>query len=236
MQTLINSWEKQYYTSILRDIILIMTLFVAYKNSRKFKILKYIPLYTFFLLLSSLSNTLYSLRKDLNFNPLFLSGLADYLDYIFTLFEMLIFSHFYYQLANKLIIKKAILIASILFCLFFIYMATIDEDFYQAISASTQSIVYTVEGSILLLICSQYFIDLFKKLPFVDLKNEPHFWLSTGLLFFMTGTLPYSFLENYIAKNYNTVLVASYSIFHVFYILLFLMIIRAYLCKPQKEI
>jgi len=236
MQALFKYWEEQFYTVILRDITLLITLLVAFKNRKKFKILRFIPFYTFFFLLVSFSVASAAIGKSLNFHPNFLSGLEDYIDYSFTLVEMIIFSHFYYQMSNRKALKKIIFITSVIFSLFFVYMATRDEAFSTGISRSTQSIVYTVEGIILLMICCYYFIDLFRKMPFVDLKNEPVFWISSGLLFFMACTLPYSLLENYIASSYPATWLTSYSIFHVFYILLFLMIIRAYLCKPQKEI
>ena len=123
------------------------------------------------------------------------------------------------------------------FIFFFILMAITDKDFYVHITEATQATVYTVESLILLSLCSYYFIELFKRTPVISLKNEPVFWVSIGLFFFMSCTLPYSLLENTIRKNYpDSFLATMYSIFHVFYALLFLMIIRAYLCKVEKMI
>ena len=177
-----------------------------------------------------------SLTPKAKYHYSFFYGLADYIDYSFTLIEMVTFSIFFYQLITKIIVKKLIIISNIFFSLFFIYMLTIDPGFYASISETTQSRVYTAEGVILLMICLFYFIDFFKKPPNLNLNNEPVFWVSTGLLFFLTCTLPYSLLENYIRKKFPDLILTSYSIFYIFYILLFLMIIRAYLCKPEKAI
>jgi hypothetical protein len=147
----------------------------------------------------------------------------------------MILSRFYYRLIKSRQVKKSIIIINVLFALFFMYMGITDERIYHGLSISTHSTVYTTEGVILLLICSFYFFELFQKTPFVNLRNEPAFWISTGLLFFMACTLPYSFLVNYIAKYYPHLLFVSYSIFYVFYILLFATIIRAYLGKPMKS-
>jgi hypothetical protein len=233
---MISDWQNQYYTSALQDIILIIVLLISLKNRKKFIILKHFPIYIVSLLSVSTSMPLYYIAKDANFYVNFFDGLSDYTDYLFTLVEMIILSHFFYLVIKNKIIKILLLFFNILFALFFIYMAIKDKDFYQAISETTQSIVYTAESIILIFFCSAYFVELFKKLPFVDLKNEPVFWVSTGIFFFMACTLPYSLLENHIRNNYANYLKTSYSIFHVFYILLFLMIIRAYLCKPQKTI
>lgn len=120
------------------------------------------------------------------------------------------------------------------YLLSFLYMALVDKEFYQNISENTQSKVYTVEAVILLLLCSFYYFELFRKKPSVNLKNEPAFWISTGLLFFMACTLPFSFLDNYIAYYYPHLHRVLYPIFDVFYILLFAMLIKACLCRPVK--
>jgi len=197
------------------------------KNRKKYKILKHIPLYIASLIMVYIGNTLTNFA--LNF-----MGIASYLDYFFTLIEILIFSDFYLQLIKNPLSKKLVVILNVFFGIFFIYMMFNDKRFSFGISDSTQSKVYTIEGAILLIVCLFYFLELFKKPHNLNLKNEPVFWISTGLLLFFTCTLPFSVLENYMSQNYPEFNIPLYSIFYVFYILLFLMIIRAYLCKPKK--
>ena len=235
MQFILYYWKSQFYTPLIKDIILIVTLWIAFKNRGKFPILKFMPIYTFALLLASLVFLGAWIARDLSFYPELFFGLASYIDYLFTLVEMVIFSHFYYQLIKSRLVKRIILFANGLFIGFFVYMAITDQGRYSYISEEKQTVVYTIESLILLFPCICYVIELFKKQPTSTLKNQPEFWVSTGVLFFMACTLPYSLLENYITKNFDDVILASYSIFHVFYILLFLMIIRAYLCKPKIE-
>ena len=236
MQHIIRDWQNQFYTSALLIIVLIIVIRTSIKHRKKFILLRYFPIYAAALLLDFVFLDLYYFAKDANYHRDFFAALSSYIDYFFTLLELIIFSHFYYQVINNRIIKKLIFIFNILFILFFIYMATKDNYFYKDISEATQSIVYTVESIVLLFLCSFYFIELFKRLPLMDLKNEPAFWVSTGVFFFMACTLPYSLLENHIRKNYPNSVMTSYSIFHVFYILLFVIIIRAYLCRPGKMI
>jgi hypothetical protein len=235
MQHILYYWKGQFYTPLIKDIILIVTLWIAIKNRGKFPILKYMPVYTFTLLLASLALISAWIASDLGFYPEFFFGLDGYIDYLFTLVEMVIFSHFYYQLIKNRVVKRIILITNVLFIGFFVYMAIPVNGRYSDISEEKQAVVYTIESLILLFPCIYYVIELFKKQPTPTLKNQPEFWVSTGILFFMACTLPYSLLENYISKNIDSTTMAWYSIFHVFYILLFLMIIRAYLCKPAIE-
>lgn len=227
MQDLISFWKANYYTTLLLSIVLCVTFIISLKNRKKFQLLKYIPLYTITLFLVCLSSDLHSASHIITF-----LRLTHYLDYFFTLLELIIFSHFYYYLINNRIIKKTIIPVNLAFFVFYVYMLVQDESFYKAVSEKTQTIVYTIEGLILLLVCLTYFIELFKKPAYLNLKNDPAFWVSTGLLFFLTCTLPFSVLENYIT---NSELISwLYPIFYIFYILLFSMIIRAYLCTREK--
>jgi len=226
----INTYDKQFYTDLILFCALLVTIFVSRKNKNRFRILKYFPIYAISFLVGIVVNRL----STINHVPNRLFPFATYFDFFFTLLELLIFSHFYHQLIKNRIVKKLIVVTNLLFVFFFIYMGVGDKNFYdKGISESTQSIVYTVEAIILLLLCSFYFFELFKKLPVADLKNEPVFWVSTGLFFFLVCTLPYSLMENYIDKYYPNMSFTLYSLFYVFYILLFIMIIRAYLCKPE---
>lgn len=231
MKEFLDHLKISFYSGLLLSITLIIALFISIRNRKKFNVLKFFPIYITGLFFASL--TIFKKRVPIISS---LSGLLHYIDYFFTLLELLIFSNFYTQIIKSPIIRKSILTINILFLPFFVYMALTDKDFYWSVSENTQTIVYSVEGVILLYFSCAYFFDLFNKVPVLILKEDPAFWISTGLLFFSACTLPYSLLENYILKYHHIYANMSYSIFYIFYILLFLMIIRAYLCKPDKTI
>src|SRR5436190_856985 len=182
MQHIIKALEDQFYTPAFRIVGLILVLIVSLKHRKKFIPLKYFPFYATTLLLYDVFFYWYHIAEEANYHGDFFWGLSSYLDYLFTFVELIFFSHFYYHLSYTQIIKKLILVFNVFFGLFFVYMAIKDKYFYEGVSGVTQSIVYTVESIILLFLCSFYFIDLFKKLPVVNLKNEPGFWVSTGLI------------------------------------------------------
>ena len=90
--------------------------------------------------------------------------------------------------------------------------------------------LFTIQAVSLLIICISYYIKIFKDAPDLILLNEPSFWIITGLTFFMLSTLPFSLISPYLIRN--TVLYRNlFSIFFIFYCILFLMIIRAFLCR-----
>ena len=234
MQSILELWEGSYYTEPLLILVLCIALIISIRKRRKFKILNHFPIYIFSLLMVFITASAFQISFAEKFHPSFFWGISEYTDYVFTIFEIVIFSLFYYQLIDSLIVKRIILISNLLFVFFSIYMFLTSRAFYQLAFQITKSTVYTVEAIILLVICLFYFIELFKKPPNLNLKNEPVFWISTGALFFFACTLPYSLLENFISRNNEGIYDPFYSIFYIFYILLFLMIIRAYLCKPEK--
>lgn len=236
MQDLLTRWEKEFYTEPFLAIILFVSLWIALKNRRKYRILRYIPVYIISFLLAIISIISAYIARSAGYSSEFFFSISDYLDYLFTLVELIIFSHFYYQIINNSFLKKILIFLNLSFIAFFLQMAFSDQNFYRRISNETQAKVYTVEGAILLLICFFYFIELFTKTRTVELKKEPTFWVSTGLLFFLTCTLPYSILETHFPEENFDFISRFYSIFYIFYIVVFLTIIRAYTCKPERVV
>jgi len=230
LHEIIREMERQYYSDLALMVVLIFSILLAYKNRKKFKVLRYMPIYLIWLLIDMLLNSMCLRPNSLLF---YIIPYAQWVDYFSTLVELIIFSNFFYCLIKNYILKKGIIAINIVFAFYFIYMGVIDENTYYGVTEATQSKVYTLEAVLLLLICLTYFFQLFKELPFSNAKDEPVFWVSAGILLFMTCTLPYSVLENYISIKYHHFSFSLYSIFYIFYIFLCFMIVRAYLCKAK---
>jgi hypothetical protein len=233
MEEIINEIKRQYFSYPILIFVLIVSIFISLTRRKKFKILKYFPIYLFWLLAVLILNSVCLYPNSLCF---YLLPFVQYTDYFFTLVELIVFSNFFYRLIKNYSLKKGIVVINIIFAIYFIYKGVFDVNFYLGISEATQAKVYTIEAVVLLIICLIYFFQLFRDLPFSNLRDEPVFWVSAGVLFFTAGTLPYSLLENYIVTNYFSFSFSLYSIFYVFYVLLFSMIIKAYLCKTKEAI
>ena len=119
MQYIIKFWQDQFYTPAFRLAVLILVLIVSLKHRKKFISLKYFPVYAATLLLDDVSFYWYHLAKEANYHGDFFWGLSSYLDYLFTLLELIFFSHFYYHLTCTQIIKKLILVF-VVFLVFFL--------------------------------------------------------------------------------------------------------------------
>ncbi len=221
MDSILEAWKESYYTEPMLILVLCIALVISIRKRKKFKILENFPFYIIFLLLVYVTGAIFTFCFKINYYPKIFWAVTEYTDYLFTIFELVIFSIFFYQLIDNLIVKRIIVLANLVFVLFSIYMFIARQAFYQFNFQITKSTAYTVQGVILLLICLSYLIQLFKKPPILNLKNEPVFWTSTGALFFFAGTFPFSVVENHLIRNYRKFYLNSYSIFYIFYILLF---------------
>src|ERR1700752_2063239 len=126
MEEHINTFDKQFYTDLILLCSLVATIIVSGKNNKKFRILKYFPVYAVSFFIGLVINRL----STINHIPNMLSPFATYLDFFLTLLELLIFSQFYHQLIKNSTVKRLIIWTNVLFVLFFIYMGVSDKNFY----------------------------------------------------------------------------------------------------------
>jgi len=233
MEKIYDRWKISFFTEALLVALLIITLCIALRFRKKHEVLKLFPVYISALLLVFLSIYIWLLFPDVEIYIVSTFNFINYIDYFFILVELFVFSNFFYLSISGKKIKKIILRLTLLFIPYFLIELYNDKYFPGSISEWSQSRVYTVESLILLIPCFVYFYELFKKPPVLNLKNEPSFWIVIGWTFFATCTLPYSLLENHLRKNHSSLMTQFYSVFYIFYILLLITIIRAYLCKKE---
>ncbi len=231
MEKIYLHWKVCFFTEAILVMLLFVALWISLKNRKKHAEMKFFPFYisclltVFFSVYTSLCSSIAYQFTVSRFN------FSNYIDYFFILIELFVFTHFFSKIISNRKIKLILICLSTAFIPYFFIELYSDRYFPRSISETIQSRVYTVESLILLFPCFVYFYELFKKAPTLDLKNEPSFWIVTGWSFFATCTLPYSLMENYLRQNHSALMTELYSVFYIFYSLLFIMIIRAYLCK-----
>lgn len=236
MEKIYLHWKVCFFTEAMLVILLFAALWISLKNRKRHAEMKFFPFYIAFLLIVfiSLYANIYS-EKIWNYS-ITTFNFHHYIDYISTLFELFVFIHFFVHVISNRWFKKFIIFIAILFTIYYLAELVYDDRFTRSISKTTQSRVYTIQSLVLLIPCIRYFYELFKHPPILNLKQEPSFWIVTGLSFFIISTLPYSLIENYLRKNHLYLMTALYSVFYIFYIILISMIIRAYTCNPKKSI
>jgi hypothetical protein len=219
---------SSYYTYVLSDIaaLLGIIVFVA-KNNKNHPVYVFVYyLMGYFLLgllffISALFPTSKALRQA-----------ATFCDYIFTLFEFLIFVSFFIKILQNAGYKKLIKILRFLFMNVGAFLFIYDICSFARIKVNATFFLFTFEAIILLIPCLLYYLEIFQSKPTLNLLQNASFWVVTGLFFFMISTLPYSILIKKIYETSWLIYSHLFSLFYIFYIILFFMITRAYLCKP----
>ena len=234
MKEIYQHWKDCFFTEAVLVGVLILTLIISLKNRKRHNTLRFFPIYTVCLLTVFISGYIVIYSPKLYSYSVTTFNFINYIDYLFILIELSIFLHFFLSIVENRIIRRILIFLTVMFIPYYFIESYHDKYFPRSISETTQSRVYTIESLILLLPCFAYFYELFKKPPVLNLKKEPAFWIVTGWSFFATCTLPYSLLENYLRKSHSSLMTELYSVFYIFYILLFIMIIKAYSCKKES--
>lgn len=125
-------------------------------------------------------------------------------------------------------------ILGVLFVLYFLIIL-ISWFVYKGLSKYPFNLIF-IQAFLILLLAIIRLIDLFKNTPTINLFNTPSFWIIIGSLFYFLCTLPIYIARNFVflADGY-AIENGIYSINFICYSIFFLLIIRAYLCKPTAK-
>lgn len=234
MEHVIQMWQYNYYTELGMLLILFCTLIVSIIKYKSAPQLRLFPYYFISFLLLLLTAYIYKI---------FFIGLRENLferiDRLFnisvTMLEFFVFSEFIYrQIQSKIFLNLIILLGSIIFIAFILVsiqgLIIINLHNYSAVNN-----FYLMESVILIIVCSFYFIELFKTPPLEKITNSAAFWLCTGLMFYLICTLPLTAITDYFLKTDLTLYRKFFSIFYIFYSLLFITIVIAYFQNDPKK-
>jgi hypothetical protein len=231
MDELLKYWKEHFYTEVVSYILAIVGFFISLRRNKLYPKLK--PLSFFFLAYFLDVSFIYGIVATVS-DPHLIDwgvGLADFID---TIIEFLVFVFVIKNHTVSIRISKALKSLLFLFpgiaIVYFLYYIMKNDRPNQFFLQN----IFTIQASFLIVASVLYYVDVFKKEPKSNLISEPSFWVVTGLAFFMLSTLPFSILGLYLIKINYVLYSHLFSIFEVFYWILFLMIIKAYFCKPEQ--
>ena len=234
MKRLLSMWENEFYTNPLLLICTIISFYISIRQGKKFQHLRFFSFYFGSYIILTLVvyigiATLYHTAKY----KLYLT-VENCLDFTVSLIELLIFSYFLFFILKHSFIRKFIILFTSIIIFFFIYLLIVDFVNYHTLKSRTLQKLYITESLFLLFPCIGYCIELFRYPPVSNLLNEPSFWVITGIFFFIVCTLPTTILSIYLRNLNYAIYLHFYAITNVCYILLFIMICKAFLCKPTQ--
>jgi hypothetical protein len=232
LENLFKYWAASYFLDSL-TVLTALIGFIIFVLKKKKENIAYNFLYYFiaYIFLKSIF-FVHPLLPDL-LSPQEWFIIEELADYIFTLLEFLIFYNFFRKVLNFSFHKK---ILTIIFYVFIISGCSIlfyNIVAFDKVQISFITFLFNMQAISLLVPSIFYYIEIFKSKPILNLFRDGSFWIVTGLSFFMITTLPSSLLLNSFYKSNVKVFLNTFFLFYIFYIILFSMIIRAYLCNPK---
>jgi hypothetical protein len=147
---------------------------------------------------------------------------------IFLLLEFIIIYNYFLQILKNKRIKKTLYAISTLYISGTAFMWIYKESFNKE-----PDVFFVFQDICILYPALFYFFEFLKTPSKIELTHEPTFWLTTGILLYFGCTLPLFLLNDFIefSKNFER---RIFSINFLCYGLLYLFIIKAYLCKKTE--
>lgn len=227
MNRVFEIWENSLYTDPVLFIVQIFTFIISIKKFKSSPQLKLIPLYLILFISFSAINTI-MLSHPSSKNKIGEIKFEIIGNFTVTFFEFSAFAHYAYVISKNKAFRKAILLLSFIALTMAILLISFPFHASQLITVNTLNNIYIIESILLLIICSFYFIELFSAPAILKLLKTTNFWVSSGLIFYLACTLPFTVLSNYFIQTNVALYKNLYSLIYIFYILLFVMITRGY--------
>lgn len=147
---------------------------------------------------------------------------------IYNVFLIVEAGAFIFIFKDILNLKQYIFIVLCMYILFFILMAT------QTANQYLFTVLRIAPSVIIVLGCFFYFYNLLRD-PYSDrVSKSPFFWIVTGSLLHFLTNIPTSFLTYNIGELFPRLFFISLTIVRFFYVILYLCIIKAFLCRNRN--
>lgn len=228
MKELIDSSKDFYFSDLLMTLITILCFFVSLRLRKKHKGLEYFFLYPLICLIQT-SNIYIPTFFLSNSKFKYLIVEDNIATIIFLLIEFLIFFIYF----NTILKSKTI--SYILKLLPIIYLISYVTLLYYFIYKNNESLFlfYMIQIAFFLTISILYLVELFIVPPIENLAESTSFWIFIAISLYFLCTSPiFISIQFIISENKFLVLKNLYSINYFSYAIMFILIIKAFKCKP----
>lgn len=229
---LITYWEQSYYTPLVTLLLSGLGLiFTIKKASPRNPFNALILFFAFHFALEILANAEASLSVtyDTALFQLFL-----YADLSTTVVEACVFCYIITKILRNPRFRTYVTLLAVIFCIVVGLALVFALDNFHLRQEVLQKL-FTTQAAILIAGCAFYFVDLFGTPPTISLLKSQGFWIITGLTVFSVCTLPFSLFGDYLLHHNFTLYLKLFSIFGIFYCLLFIMIMYSYSCATPTK-
>lgn len=235
MDYLISALSRTNFTSLLPLFIGFIS-YIFTRNTKnnhiRFRWIRLYPLlFAIYSLLYDLSIIIFSYFK-IPFN--YGREIQLIADLIFTIVEFFIIT-FYFKHLKEYSHQNHLKIISILFVTIITAILIIDLQHYGVLYYKTVQKIFTIQAALLAFPCFYFYKNLFTNSPESNLIKDPDFWISTGISFFMICTFPFSLFISQLRDSLYFQIEYLFSIFDIFYCLLFIMIMIGLKWEPTTK-
>ena len=224
-KAVLNLFSETFYTLPVMICLQLFSLSIAYLKKDKFRELRYFHVY----LLASFCQTALLILSVLFFQKKIRILIGEMSINLFAVVEI----SFFYWLALHVLERphlKSILKYTFSAFMLYTFLSWLSTDAFFRYSVRT-IIPETIVG---LMIAGFYFLQSFNIAVKISLFDQPAFWINLGVLFLFSCTLPLTCLEllnkDFVHNNFY-----FYFINFISYSVLYLFIIRGYLCNRFNE-
>jgi hypothetical protein len=148
---------------------------------------------------------------------------------VFFLIEFTFLNFIYYRAIPLERVRKVIRVYSLFFIGLFVANATFVQG-WQMFNSN----MFLVGGLGVLAWIGIYFVRLLTDPQLPELRRQPLFWISTGLLFFFPGITPIYGMLNYLNEHYQEVAKQYFAIIPVLFLIKYALLGVGFLCGPRK--
>ena len=231
-EKMFSRWNEGFYAQPFYFLSEFIALIIGFVFVRKYKIgllfLVYITFdFSIFIIDMYIQNFSSLLRKD----KLLLFSITNTLIY---LIEISVYYYFFYNALNSIRVKKFIIFSYILFnccCLTYLMARLLNRS-----ATYVSDTLGALEFILLIPICFTYYRELFNE-PIINLFQRPSFWITTGIFFYASVSLPYYLLNEPLfysdSQHYRKI---TSLLFNIPFGINFLFLTRAFLCKRHLTI
>lgn len=219
----ITSYFKEEYARGTMILLTLVTLLVSIRYYRRHKRLQIFTYYILFSLVQDCSDI---------YQHVFVGGnrqivLATHgvITNLFMLMEFIVCTRFILQELHSRTRRRVVRVNALIFFAVVILFCCLNHMFI------IRGAFFFFESLFLILPSLVYFYELFVSAHATSLKDQPGFWIITGILFLNCCSVPMYMVLGAAGRF-------SYTIFdfnYVLYDLFFCLLIRAYLCPPEDD-
>jgi hypothetical protein len=225
---LLKLLSASYYRVVLMVICTLAALVVSIVHYRRHRRLRIFMYYIAFSLLQDLIAIIGILYTPGDSRPTGLPVVLEFVSlYGFTFFEFIVYNLFILHYINSPIWRRILRINAWIF--FALILLGVSGTF-KFLNHTYPVFEFLLESISLVPPCLIYFYQLFQTDDPQPLKDQPSFWVITGLLFLKACSIPLLLTVQLMLGYESQVFTLNY----ILYSLSFVLLIRAFLCPPSN--